>query len=339
MRKREDFQGLTGPEKAAVFMLSLGEEYASKLFAMMDEDEIREISQKMVILGNVSAPVVEKLFVEFAENISSTGSLVGSFESTERLLKKIMNKEQVENIMEEIRGPAGRTMWDKLGNVDAEILANFLKNEYPQTIAVVVSKIRSEHASKVLSQLPDAISMEVIQRLLKMEPVQREILENIEKTLRTEFMNNVARTSKRDPHELIAEVFGYMDRNVEAKYMGYLDERSHESAERVRALMFTFEDLSRLDQNGIQTLIRNLDKSKLPLALKGASETIKDLFFKNMSERASKLLKEEMASLGMVRLKDVDEAQASIITTAKSLSDKGELVLADRKGEAEEMIS
>jgi flagellar motor switch protein FliG len=339
MKKREDFQSLSGPEKAAVFMLSLGEEYASKIFAMMDEDEIREISQRMVVLGNVTSPVVEKLFLEFAENISATGSLVGSYESTERLLTKIMNKDQAKNIMEDIRGPAGRTMWDKLGNVDSEILANFLKNEYPQTIAVVISKVKGDHAAKVLAQLPDDLSLEVIQRLLKMEPVQREILDDIERTLRTEFMSNVARTSKRDPHELIAEVFGYMDRNVEAKYMGYLEEKNADSAERVKALMFTFDDLIRLDQNGLQTLIRNVDKTKLPLALKGAGDSIKDLFFKNMSERAGKLLKEEMMGLGLVRLKDVDEAQSNIISTAKGLAEKGELVLLDRKGEADEMIS
>lgn len=338
MRKREDIQGLTGPEKAAVLLLSLGEEYTAKIFALMDEDEIREISQKMASLGNVTAPVVERLFLEFADNISSAGALVGSLESTERLLKKVMNKEQAANIMEEIRGPAGRTMWDKLGNVDEEVLGNYLKNEYPQTVAVVLSKIRTEHGAKVLAQLPDSLAFEVIQRMLRMDPVQREVIEDIERTLRTEFMSNLARTNRRDSHEMVAEVFGYMDRTVEAKFMTQLEEKHPESAERIKALMFTFDDLGRLDGGGMQTLIRNIDKSKLALALKGASENIKELFFKNMSERAAKLLKEEMVSLGMVRLKDVDEAQTNIIATAKSLAAKNEIVLSDRKGEDDQMV-
>jgi flagellar motor switch protein FliG len=141
-RVREDYRSLTGPEKAAIFLLSLGEEHAAKLFQHMDDEEIRELSQTMSSLGTVSANIIERLFVEFAEQMSATGSLVGSFESTERLLMKVLEGDKVDQIMEEIRGPAGRTMWDKLGNVNEVVLANYLKNEYPQTVAVVLSKIK-----------------------------------------------------------------------------------------------------------------------------------------------------------------------------------------------------
>src|SRR5690606_40992272 len=147
LRLREDYRSLSGPEKAAVLMMAVGEENAARLFSLMEDDEIKELSQTMANLGTVSSTIVERLFVEFAEQISSTGSLVGNFESTERLLLKVLDKEKVESIMEEIRGPAGRTMWDKLGNVNETVLANYLKNEYPQTVAVVLSKIKPEHAS------------------------------------------------------------------------------------------------------------------------------------------------------------------------------------------------
>src|ERR1700674_317378 len=152
MRVREDFRALTGPEKAAILMLALGDEHTAKLFSLMDDEEIKEISQTMANLGTVSSNIVERLFVEFAEHISATGSLVGTYESTERLLVKVLGSERVNQIMEEIRGPAGRTMWDKLGNVNEVVLANYLKNEYPQTVAVVLSKIKSEHAARVLHQ-------------------------------------------------------------------------------------------------------------------------------------------------------------------------------------------
>ncbi|HEX2114574.1 MAG TPA: flagellar motor switch protein FliG, partial [Alphaproteobacteria bacterium] len=146
-RTREDIRSMSGPERAAVLLLALGEEHAAKLFALMDDEEIKELSQTMANLGNVSSNVVERLFVDFADQISATGSLVGSYDSTERLLQKVLDKERVESIMEEIRGPAGRTMWDKLGSVNEAVLANYLKNEYPQTVAVVLSKIKPEHAA------------------------------------------------------------------------------------------------------------------------------------------------------------------------------------------------
>ncbi|MGE5506455.1 MAG: flagellar motor switch protein FliG, partial [Actinomycetota bacterium] len=139
-RLKEDYRSLTGPQKAGIMMLSLGEEHSSKLFGMMADDEIKELSQVMANLGTVSAGLVERLFVEFADQLSSTGSLVGSFESTERLLTKSLPKDRVSTIMEEIRGPAGRTMWDKLGNVSEQVLANYLKNEYPQTVAIILAK-------------------------------------------------------------------------------------------------------------------------------------------------------------------------------------------------------
>ncbi|HEX9464774.1 MAG TPA: flagellar motor switch protein FliG, partial [Alphaproteobacteria bacterium] len=259
MRVREDYRTLTGPEKAGIMMLAIGEEHAAKLFALMDDEEIKELSQTMSNLGTVHSSIIERLFVEFADQISSTGSLVGTFDSTERLLEKVLGKDRVDNIMEEIRGPAGRTMWDKLANVNEGVLANFLKNEYPQTVAVVLSKIKPEHAARVLGQLPEAFAMEVIMRMLRMESVQKEILDDVERTLRSEFMSNLARTSRRDPHEAMSEIFNNLDRTTESRFIAALEERNRDSAERIKALMFTFEDLGRLDPGSVQTLLRNVD--------------------------------------------------------------------------------
>jgi len=226
-------------------------------------------------------------------------------------------------------------MWDKLGNVNEQVLASYLKNEYPQTVAVVLSKIKPEHAARVLSALPEDFAMEVVMRLLRMESVQKEILDNVEQTLRVEFMSNLARTNRRDSHELIAEMFNYLDRGAEAQFLSALEERNRESAERIRALMFTFEDLQKLDPAGIQTLLRNFDKDKLSIAMKGASDTLRDLFFSNMSERAAKILREDMEAMGPVRLRDVDEAQMAMVNLAKDLADAGEIILLDNKGEDE----
>src|SRR6185437_15345203 len=335
MRVREDYRTLSGAEKAAILMLSLGEDHSARLFALMDDEEIKEISACMANLGTVSSTIVEKLFVDFADHISATGSLVGTHESTERLLAKVLGPERVAGIMEEIRGPAGRTMWDKLGNVNESVLANYLKNEYPQTVAVVLSKIKSDHAGRVLTQLPESFAMEVIMRMLRMEAVQKEVLDDVERTLRNEFFSSLARTNRRDSHELIAEIFNGLDRSSEARFIAALEERNRDAAEKVKALMFTFEDLGKLDGVAVQGLMRNAEKSRLPLALKGASEALRDLFFTNMSERAGKLLRNEIAGMGPVRLKDVEEAQSYLVGLAKDLAARGEIVIADGSGEDE----
>jgi flagellar motor switch protein FliG len=327
----------SGPQKAAALLLALGDEKAAVLFARMHEDEIRDLSTAMATLGKVPGEQIESLCREFADNLGQTGNIVGSWEVTERMLLKTLPRERVSQIMEEIRGPAGRTMWDKLGNVNETVLANYLKNEYPQTVAVVLSKVKPDHAARVLALLPEATAMEVVMRMLRMENVQKEALEGVERTLKMEFMSNLARAQRRDAHEMMAEIFNNLDRSAETRILTALEERSREAAERIRALMFTFDDLQRLDASGIQTLLRSVEKDKLALAMKGASERLRDLFFKNMSERAAKLLKDDIAGLGPVRLRDVDEAQAIIVATAKDLAAQGEIQMSD--GRDEEMLT
>ncbi len=332
----DDPNKLSGPEKAAVILLALGEEHTA-LWERLDDDEVKEISQAMATLGNVSAEAVEALMIEFVSGLSGSGAVIGSYEQTQKLLAAFLPKDRVDGLMEEIRGPAGRTMWDKLGNVNEAVLANYLKNEYPQTVAVILSKVRSDHAARVLTSLPEDFALECVQRMLRMEPVQREILDKIEATLRTEFMSNLARTSKRDSHEMMADIFNSFDRQTEARFIGALEERNRESAERIRALMFVFEDLSKLDPGGVQTLLRAVDKDSLGLALKGASEGLREMFFSNMSERASKIMREDMESMGPVRLKDVDGAQMAMVQVAKDLAAKGDIMLAGQ-GTDDELI-
>ncbi len=329
MANAKDSSKYTGVEKTAIMMMAMGEENAGKLFALMEDDEIKEISSTMSSLGKVPSETVEKLFMEFADQLNSSGMVMGNLDSTERLLQKALGKERVDGIMDDIRGPAGRNTWEKLGNVSEEVLATYLKNEYPQTISLVLSKIRSDHAARVLTELPEDLAMDVITRMLGMEAVRKEVLDGIEKTLRVEFMSNLAKTQRRDSHEMMAEIFNNFDRNTETKFMGDLENKDSEAAERIRALMFTFEDLLKIDAGGIQAVLRTIDKDKLAIALKGASDEIKELFFGNMSERAVKILKEDMEGAGPVRLKDVDEAQMSIVMVAKDLAAKGEIVIAD----------
>src|SRR6202046_536427 len=322
---------MSGLHKASILMLALGEEHAGKLFAMMHEDEIRAISATMAQLGVINADTVAGLCGDFAENFGGIGGIMGSFESTENLLMKALPKDRVSQIMEEIRGPAGRTMWDKLGNVSEEILSRYLKNEYPQTVAAVLSMIKPDHSARVLTLLPDSFAMEVVMRMLRMESIQKDVLDGVERTLRAEFMSNLARSTRRDSHEMMADIFNNLDRQSETRFIAALEERNRESAERIKALMFTFDDLIRLTPQAVQVLLRATEKDKLPIALKGASEKLRDMFFANMSDRASKILKDDMEALGPVRLRDVDDAQSGIVALAKEPATQGALEIAESK--------
>ena len=328
-QQQVDYRKLSGADKVAILLMSVSEENATKILGLMEQDEIKEISYTMSNLGIVSPDIVERLFIEFAETLSGGSTITGGFAATENLLTKVLGKDKVSGIMEEIRGPAGRTTWDKLGNVSEEVLANYLKNEYPQTVALVLSKIKPDHAAKVIAVFPEDLAQETIQRMLSMDSVKKEVLERVEATLRHEFMSNLAKTHRQDSHEMMAEIFNNFDRNTESKFMGFLEQFNPEAAERIRNLMFTFDDLAKIDPTGIQTLMRGIDKDKMAIALKGASDKVKELFFANMSERALKILKEDMENMGPVRLRDVDEAQMAIVTVAKDLAAKGEIVISD----------
>lgn len=327
---------MTGPQRAAVILLVLGEEHGRTIWQEFDDDEIRIITRAMAELGTVDADEVERLMLDFVGKLSSAGAVTGSFDKTISLLEKILPTEQVALIMEEIRGPAGRNMWQKLGNIDAVVLANFLKNEYPQTIAVILSKIRPDHAANVLRNLPGDLSIEVVGRMLRLESVQKEALDHIENTLRTEFVSTLTQTRRRDPHEMMAEIFNGFDRQTEMRFLSALDASNQEAAERIRALMFTFDDLGKLDPAGLQTLVSQADKDTLARALKGTSQTMRDFFLSAMSQRAAKTMLDDIAALGPMRLKDIDEAQTKLVQITKDLAEKGEITLS--KGSADDEL-
>jgi flagellar motor switch protein FliG len=326
---------LTGPERAAVIMLALGEQHGGKIWSLLDDDELRQLSIVMSTLGTIESSLVENLLLEFVGKLSASGSLMGNYDATERLLQQFLPPERVSGVMDEIRGPAGRNMWEKLSNVQEEVLANYLKNEYPQTIAVVLSKIRPEHAARVLAILPEELALDVVARMLRMEAVQKDVIERVEQTLRTEFMSNLSQTRRRDAHEVMAEIFNNFDRQTETRFLTALEEGNRESAERIKTLMFTFDDLIKLDAGSAQTLMRHIDKDKLAVALKGASEAVRQFFLSNMSTRAAKMLVDDMQAMGPVRLRDVDEAQVLLVNLAKDLAAKGEIVIAKQRGDEE----
>jgi len=328
-----ELKKFSGIQRAAALMLALGKEHGAPIWMQLTVEEVKDLSSCIAQLGRVPATVVEHLLVQFSVEVSSMASLHGSFESTKKLLDGILPDGRVKEIMEDIRGPSGRTLWDKLSNVNEAVLAAYLKNEYPQTIAVILSKLTSEHAARVLSELPQEMSTDVILRMLRMDTVRKEVIAEVETTLKSEFMSNLSRSQRRDPHEAMAEIFNALDRSNEERLLAALDERLPETADRIRALMFTFDDLGNLLPAAIGTIVRNADKRELGKALKGAPEAIRALFFGTMTERAGKLLREEMVAMGPVRSRDCEEAQSALVKLAKTLADSGAIMLVDPKSD------
>lgn len=326
---------LTGPQRAAVILLSLGAEYGKAIWSALEEDEIRVITHAMVQLGSVEAETVEELIVDFVGTLSAAGAVTGTFDRTAQLLSQLLPAKQVEALMDEIKGSANRSMWQRLAHIDPDVLANYLRNEYPQTVAVILSRLRPDHAARVLSILPDEFAVDVVNRILKIDNVQKEALEHIEETLKSEFVTTFTQSSRRDAHKSMAEVFNAFDRHTEARFLSALDQMNRDAAKKIRALMFTFEDLAKLDPGSIQTLMRQVDRETLSRALKGAPESIRSFFFTNMSSRAAKNLQDEMAAMGPIRLKDADDAQNKMVTLAKELADRGDILISKNRAEEE----
>jgi len=328
-----ELKRFSGAQRAAALMLVLGKDYGAPIWEQLSVDEIKELSSTIAGLGRIPASVVEHLLASFAAEVAGMASFHGSYETTERLLSGVLPSDRVKEIMEDIRGPSGRTMWDKLSNVSESVLAQGLRSEYPQTVAVILSKLRPDHAARVLSELPRDFAVDVIMRTLRMETVQKDVITEIEQTLRTEFMANLSRSNKRDPHEAMADMFNALDRSTEEAMLAALDEKAPESAERIRSLMFTFTDLAGLLPAAISVIVRQADKREMALALKGANDELRQLFFSTMTERSAKLLREDMSGMGPVRARDCEEAQASIVRLAKQLADSGEIMLVDPRSD------
>ncbi len=328
-----DFRRLPGPERAAVIMLALGAEHSRPIWESFDDEELREVTLAITRLGSVTAEMVEMLMLEFVDSFSKTGPITGSIDSARKLLANALPHDKVASILQDIKGPAGRTLWDKLGNVSPETLARYLTNEHPQTVSVILSRINSGHAAQVLQKLPATLSEEIINRMLSLGPVQKEILAEIENALQSEFISALSLSHGQDTHETMAEIFNNFDRATERQFMETLEEKNPSAADRIKSLMFIFDNLMQLDNHDIQVLIRHLDKSVLATALKGANQELRTLFFSNMSERAAKILRDDIDIMRPLRSREVELAQQKIVDTAKSLADEGKIYLSKRDDE------
>lgn len=320
-------------DKAAIIIMALDDTRSKRLVSRLGEDELRRLSTAMARMGRASFHTVEETIAEFRAEIGHTCNIVGGMAAAEKMLRQMLPPDKVAEIMDEIRGPDGKNIWEKLAHLQPQTLAGYLRNEYPQTAAVILTKLPTVQAAKVLRFLPNRIGADIALRMVRMNSVQRSVLTDIEETLKREFTSELSRATERDSTSIVAEMLNRSDQDVVDRILAALEEKEPQAAARIRRIMFTFEDLRRIDPMTFGLLIAEIPPEKLPIALANASEDLRALFFSKMSERARKMLEEEMESMVPPRRKQIEEAQSEIIGTAKRLIDEGRLVVLELEEE------
>ena len=331
-RSTQPIAALRGIQKAAAIMLTLSEEEGARVLEHMEDEEIRALSAAMADMGTVSSAAMQEVIGDFDKSVALYSSVSGSLDKTEALLSKALPSEQVRVIMDELRQPS-RGVWKKLSGIDRTLLAAYLKGEHPQTVALILSQVDSELSARMIASFPQPLALEVINRMLKLQPVQKEILNQLEENLQADLLANFSVKKRMDTHAAMAEVFNSFERSTEIRLMGALEELNPTSSQRIRQLMFTIEDLGKLEAAGIQTLIRGADKTMLAKALRGAPEVISSVFLANMSTRAAKTLTDDMESMQDMPPKELEAAQSELIRLAKSLIDSGEIAKPRKNGD------
>jgi flagellar motor switch protein FliG len=325
---------MNGADKAAIFLLFIGPEATTKVFEHLDDDEIKKIGQSMAGLGHVSRPVIDKVMQEFT---GMTDPSSGFFSQGEEFVKKVLEKslgpQKAELLMLELYSSRGE-MVDILANMDGKTIANFLSQEHPQTIAVILAKLKPKQTGEVIGHLPQELQADVIMRIADVDQVSPEILSEIDDVIKKEFtsMGGVQRF-KVGGVEKVVEVFGHLDRSREKQILDSLDVLNPPLAEIIRKHLFTFEDIFTLDERSIQMIMREVSTETLTLSLKTCTDELKEKIFRNISSRAAELIKEDLEVMGPVRLSDVEKAQTEIVKVASKLEEEGTIVIAGRGGD------
>lgn len=326
---------LTGPQKAAIFLMLMGEEFTSQVYKYLDEDDIKRIGIEMAKIEYIPAEAVRKVLEE--ANIEAKEMLGDVTVSPEEFLKQSLIKaygEKGKEIFEEIKKEVGPETFKKLKKLDPKTIASFLSNEHPQTIAIILVHLDPELSGQVLQFLPEKLRAEVLLRIALLNKVDPEIVKEISDALESELQSVGGALGKKiGGPEKAAEVLSNAGRELEDEILSEIEDENPALAEEIRKYLFTFEDFLNVDDFAIQTLLREISTDDLKLALKGASPEIREKFFRNMSKRAADLMKEELEMMGPVRISEVEKAQQNIIRVAKKLEQEGKIILS--KGEEE----
>ncbi len=333
-RPQEEMANIPGPVKAAILLLALGEEHGALVWDMLDADEIKKVSSIMAHLGSIKTDMLNDIARNFLEDVNAS-NLSGDKDTTEKILMNALPRTKAKAIVQELRTPDNPTLWQKLGFINPEILAKYLKTEYPQISAVILARLDPDQAARILGQFQTDLATDLINRIAKIDTVDQDALKLIEDALVQEFALGRRLPEKSDQIGKITKIFNYLDKKAEIRILSSLDDLNSQMSQKLRALLFSFEDLTKMRAQSAQVLIRTIDREVLIKALKGATKNVRDFFFSQMSQRAARALQDEIDILGPIRLREVDEAQRIIVNLAKDLAAKGEIVLASNSTEDE----
>ena len=334
MEEIKDPKELTGVQKTAILLLALGDPYVQKIFKELDRDEIVKVSKAMVELETVPQEIVEAVLTEFYESfLSGKRALVGGPSQAKKILSKVLDGESVEDIMKRLETEHKPPPFKGLENYSPNIMARILANEHPQTLALILGHLPPHQAAEVLKNLPAGVRPEVLLRLAKLESVPLEMLYEVDSVLREQLEAMGGEGQKVGGVQAVAEILNATERSIEEEVLAEIETESPQMAEEIRELMFVFEDIKNLDDRSIRELLKEISNEDLTLALKGASDELKEKFFSNLSERAATMIKEDLEIMGPVRLSDVEQAQRNIVRIVRQLEAEGRIVIAGKGGE------
>ncbi len=330
-----DISKMSGVQKAAIVLTSLGEQFAADIFRQLDQDEVRKVGIAMSRLDRVEPEVVEALLKEFLEKLQSEiGPMVAGELTARRALAMALGEEAAGQLMEELEKAKEPEPFERIKNIDSKTLASFIKSEHPQTIAVILAHLPKSKAAEVIREFPENLQYDVIMRLSNLDVIAPGIVEEIDAVLQREILSTEGMEAKRlGGVEAVAELMNNVDKATEEHIFSRLEEESPELAEQIRQLMFVFEDLINVDDRGIRTLLKEVRNEDLTMALKTASEELKQKILSNVSERAAAMILEDLEVMGPVRLSEVEAAQQKIIQIARRLEKEGKIVIGGKGGE------
>ena len=333
MAKRSDPERITGPKKAAIALLSLGEDASASILRNLTTEEIKELSLQMSYIQSVKKDLSDELLQEFTAMFRSEGGVnVAGEEFVRNVLPSVMELEQAREVLAEIDERKQKIPFKHLRDIDPRLLAGFIKGEHPQTIAIIVSHLEHQKASQVLGFLPEHLQFEVIGRIASLEAVPPDLIREVDEVLENELTSLGQRGKTIGGISVVAEILNHSERRTGDNILQFLEETDSDLAEKVRKLMFVFEDIMHIDDQGIRELLKEIRNEELTLALKTASPDLKNKIFKNLSQRAAQMLQEDISMMGPARLSEVEAAQQSILNVARRLEKEGKLLLAGKDG-------
>ncbi len=326
---------LNGQQKIAVLLLAMGDKFTSDVFKRMDRQEIATISKTIVDLDPVPKEIVEEVMREFHDAlVEGVDMISGGSDILKRLLTKNVDPETAKYIMDSLNLNAGPAPFRELEQVSPRLLSQILRNEHPQTLALILGHLHSDQAANLLVNLPAGVRPEVLMRLARLEAVPEDMLMEVDKVLQSQLIAMGSKEGKKvGGVQSVAEILNAVDRATEEEVLSEIEEDSAQMAEDIRNLMFVFDDCRSLDDKSVREILKEISNEDLTMAMRGANDELKEKFFGNMSERASAMIREELDFMGPTKLSDVEAAQQNVVRVVRRLEGEGKITISRGGGD------